>query len=191
MFFWFTKNIWLIRVIVHESNYTHIVEKRSEEAKVALGISNYRAGHIWSCLTMLTHTHAPKYSHLQFRMLIWHVRTKSTHYLNRASVGARVHWRLHVRVCKRLCAMDPCSCTCVCLCVAGLQDCVEGVCNKCARARGPERYITGGGRAEKVQQGGKGGREKDRLVRKKKRRLLSRGGGGDWFLLGPSMFPIM
>lgn len=60
------------------------------------------------------------------------------------------------------------ACTCVCLCVAGLQDCVEGVCNKCARARGPERYITGGGRAEKVQRGGKGGREKDRLVRKKK-----------------------
>lgn len=78
------------------------------------------------------------------------------------------------------------ACTCVCLCVAGLQDCVEGVCNKCARAQGPERYITGGGRAEKVQRGGKGGREKDRLVRKKKS-----GGRGDWFLLGPAMFPIM
>lgn len=92
-------------------------------------------------------------------------------------------------VCENGCARwIPCMHVCVCLCVAGLQDCVEGVCNKCALARGPERYITGGGRAGKVQRGGKGGREKDRLVRKKS----GVGGGGgltgfSWVLL---CFPL-
>ncbi len=109
-------------------------------------------------------------------MIIWYVHTKSTHYLNRASVGARVHWRLHVRVWKRLCAMDPAHAR-VCVCVwLGFKIVSRACVINVPEREGHERYITGGGRAEKVQQGGKGGREKDRLVRKKREEVVEWGG---------------
>lgn len=100
-----------------------------------------------------------------------------------------------------------CARCAVVLLVALLQDCVEALCNKCARASGPTKiYHKQEGRqsaqgkegdgeswaergAEWETKGRRGERRseekgEDGLVRKKK-------GGRGCFLLGPAMFPIM
>ncbi len=192
-------------------NRTNIVEKRSEEAKVALGISNYTAGPIWSCLTTLTHTHAPKHTHFQFGndnlactykkyTLLEQICTSTHTYMcvrqsgastdicARASVGARVHRRLHVRVWKRLCTMDPAH-TRVCVCVwLGFKIVSRACVINVPEREGPKDISQAEGEQRKCSGEGRGAERRIDWWGKK------RGGcwvGGDWFLLGPAMFPIM